>query len=102
MPRENDLEGSQDMGGRHGGQKGGSGPTPQPKDQVWDDKQGKACPTGPPFTNVAGHCRKPIRSRGQRQVDANAYRFVANVPDLLATVCQDSALSRPAASTAHW
>lgn len=41
MPRENDLEGSQDMGGKHGGQKGGSGPTPQPKDQVWDDNKEK-------------------------------------------------------------
>ena len=30
MPKENDLEGSQDMGGRHGGQKGMPKPQPLP------------------------------------------------------------------------
>ncbi len=36
---ENDLPGAQDQGGKHGGQKGGAGPTPQPDDQVWDEKK---------------------------------------------------------------
>jgi len=36
---ENDLPGVQDQGGKHGGQQGGAGPTPQPDDQVWDDKK---------------------------------------------------------------
>ena len=30
MPRENDLEGVQDQGGKHGGQKGVSKPDPKP------------------------------------------------------------------------
>jgi hypothetical protein len=30
MPRENDLEGAQDQGGKHGGQKGMPKPTPKP------------------------------------------------------------------------
>jgi len=30
MPDENDLEGAQDMGGRHGGQKGMPAPEPRP------------------------------------------------------------------------
>jgi hypothetical protein len=39
MPRENDLEGPQDMGGKHGGQKGMPKPEPRPprpgeKDEV--------------------------------------------------------------------
>jgi hypothetical protein len=31
MPRENDLEGVQDQGGKHGGQKGMPRPEPRPK-----------------------------------------------------------------------
>ena len=31
MPRENDLEGPQDMGGKHGGQKGVPKPTRHPQ-----------------------------------------------------------------------
>jgi hypothetical protein len=31
MPKENDLEGVQDEGGKHGGQKGMPKPEPQPK-----------------------------------------------------------------------
>jgi hypothetical protein len=31
MPRENDLEGPQDQGGKHGGQKGMQKPEPKPK-----------------------------------------------------------------------
>jgi len=31
MPRENDLEGAQDQGGKHGGQKGMPKPEPKPK-----------------------------------------------------------------------
>ena len=30
MPKENDLEGPQDMGGKHGGQAGVPKPTPRP------------------------------------------------------------------------
>ncbi|MCS3891243.1 hypothetical protein M2171_000376 [Bradyrhizobium japonicum USDA 38] len=30
MPRENDLEGKPDMGGKHGGQKGQPKPPPRP------------------------------------------------------------------------
>ncbi|HEY8335447.1 MAG TPA: hypothetical protein VIQ05_16775 [Tardiphaga sp.] len=30
MPKENDLEGQQDQGGRHGGQKGMPKPEPRP------------------------------------------------------------------------
>jgi hypothetical protein len=30
MPRENDLEGAQDQGGKHGGQKGMPRPEPKP------------------------------------------------------------------------
>jgi hypothetical protein len=30
MPRENDLEGVQDQGGKHGGQKGMAKPEPKP------------------------------------------------------------------------
>lgn len=30
MPRENDLEGAQDQGGKHGGQKGMPKPEPRP------------------------------------------------------------------------
>ena len=30
MPKENDLEGSQDMGGKHGGQRGMQDPSPRP------------------------------------------------------------------------
>jgi hypothetical protein len=36
---ENDLPGAQDQGGKQGGQKGGAGPTPQPDDEVWDEKK---------------------------------------------------------------
>jgi len=36
---ENDLPGVQDQGGKHGGQQGGAGPTPQPEDQIWDDNK---------------------------------------------------------------
>jgi hypothetical protein len=31
MPRDNDLEGPQDQGGKHGGQKGMPKPEPKPK-----------------------------------------------------------------------
>jgi hypothetical protein len=33
MPRENDLEGKPDMGGKHGGQKGQPKPPPRPRDE---------------------------------------------------------------------
>lgn len=32
MPRENDLEGKPDMGGKHGGQKGQPKPPPRPRE----------------------------------------------------------------------
>jgi hypothetical protein len=33
MPKENDLEGAQDQGGKHGGQKGMPKPEPRPSDR---------------------------------------------------------------------
>jgi hypothetical protein len=48
MPKENDLEGSQDMGGKHGGQKGMPKPEPRPvgrSDQgIVRDQQGQEQP----------------------------------------------------------
>jgi hypothetical protein len=38
MPKENDLEGPQDMGGKHGGQKGNPKPEPHPSQK--SDKAG--------------------------------------------------------------
>jgi hypothetical protein len=38
MPKENDLEGPQDMGGKHGGQKGM--PKPEPRPQHEGEKDG--------------------------------------------------------------
>ena len=37
MPRENDLEGPQDMGGKHGGQKGMPKPEPRPQHESKKD-----------------------------------------------------------------
>jgi hypothetical protein len=34
MPKENDLEGQQDQGGKHGGQKGMPKPEPRPKIEI--------------------------------------------------------------------
>jgi hypothetical protein len=34
MPKENDLEGQQDQGGKHGGQKGMPKPEPRPKTEI--------------------------------------------------------------------
>jgi hypothetical protein len=39
MPKENDLEGQQDMGGKHGGQKGMPRPEPDPRKKDSDAKQ---------------------------------------------------------------
>jgi hypothetical protein len=36
MSKENDLEGQQDQGGKHGGQKGMPKPEPKPKDDQAD------------------------------------------------------------------
>jgi hypothetical protein len=48
MPKENDLEGVQDQGGKHGGQKGVPKPEPRPtggKDQgIVRDKSGQEQP----------------------------------------------------------
>jgi hypothetical protein len=46
MPRENDLEGAQDQGGKHGGQKGMPKPEPKPgADQgIVGDEQGQEQP----------------------------------------------------------
>jgi len=41
MPKENDLEGQQDMGGKHGGQKGMPRPEPDPRDKESGAKQNK-------------------------------------------------------------
>lgn len=37
MPRENDLEGQQDMGGKHGGQKGQPEPPRRPREGPHDE-----------------------------------------------------------------
>ena len=37
MPRENDLEGPQDMGGKHGGQKGQPEPPRRPREGPQDE-----------------------------------------------------------------
>ena len=37
MPKENDLEGMQDQGGKHGGQKGMPKPEPRPSDSSGKD-----------------------------------------------------------------
>jgi hypothetical protein len=37
MPKENDLEGAQDQGGKHGGQAGVPKPTPRPAKTERDD-----------------------------------------------------------------
>lgn len=39
MPKENDLEGQQDMGGKHGGQKGMPRPEPDPRKEKGDAKR---------------------------------------------------------------
>lgn len=45
MPRENDLEGKPDMGGKHGGQAGQAKPPPRPREGPRDEdvvaKRGK-------------------------------------------------------------
>lgn len=50
MPRENDLEGAQDQGGKHGGQKGMPKPEPRPpggNDQgIVRDERGQEQPRG--------------------------------------------------------
>jgi len=38
MPKENDLEGAQDEGGKHGGQKGMPKPEPKPKSSHGHDE----------------------------------------------------------------
>jgi hypothetical protein len=50
MPRENDLEGVQDQGGKHGGQKGM--PKPEPK---------------PTSTPSHGHDQGIVRQKGEEQ-----------------------------------
>jgi len=42
MPKENDLEGPQDQGGKHGGQKGM--PKPQPKPEIKTEIPGRDRP----------------------------------------------------------
>jgi hypothetical protein len=54
MPRENDLEGPQDMGGKHGGQAGQPKSPPRPQEGARDEdalrRQGrdKSGPVAPP------------------------------------------------------
>jgi hypothetical protein len=42
MPKENDLEGHQDMGGKHGGQAGRPEPQPIPDDATARDQAASA------------------------------------------------------------
>jgi hypothetical protein len=45
MPKENDLEGQQDQGGKHGGQAGMPGPSPTASDQgIVRDERGQEQP----------------------------------------------------------
>jgi hypothetical protein len=45
MPKENDLEGQQDQGGKHGGQAGMPRPADRPSDQgIVRDKRGEEQP----------------------------------------------------------
>ena len=48
MPKDNDLEGAQDMGGKHGGQVGFPKPEPRPKprDSVKSEDVPERRPTG--------------------------------------------------------
>jgi hypothetical protein len=48
MPKENDLEGQQDQGGKHGGQKGMPRPEPWPAQQT--EIPGRSRPGQPPGT----------------------------------------------------
>jgi hypothetical protein len=41
MPKENDLEGAQDQGGKHGGQAGVPRPTPRPSKTQPDQETAK-------------------------------------------------------------
>jgi hypothetical protein len=47
MPKENDLEGQQDQGGKHGGQKGVPQPEPLPRTKTEDPGRGRADPDTP-------------------------------------------------------
>ena len=69
MPKENDLEGAQDQGGKHGGQKGMPKPVPKPGSGTSDqgilrdqrgheqprDKQRAAVKCGQEITKIAWH-----------------------------------------------
>jgi hypothetical protein len=44
MPKENDLEGTQDQGGKHGGQAGAPKPPPRPVDTKHDEDTPKRPP----------------------------------------------------------
>ena len=44
MPRENDLEGQQDQGGKHGGQAGMPKPSPAPDHGIVRDERGQEQP----------------------------------------------------------
>jgi hypothetical protein len=43
VPKENDLEGAQDQGGKHGGQAGAPKPTPRPAKTKHDKDTPKGC-----------------------------------------------------------
>ena len=44
MPKENDLEGRQDQGGKHGGQAGMPRPSPAPDQGIVRDQRGQEQP----------------------------------------------------------
>jgi hypothetical protein len=60
MPKENDLEGAQDQGGKHGGQKGM--PRPEPLPDSWSGQKteipGRSRPGQPPGTSPGAESRK--------------------------------------------
>jgi hypothetical protein len=62
MPKENDLEGRQDQGGKHGGQKGMPKPEPWPPQKTEIPSRDRAEPV--PETSVDADV---VRQRGERR-----------------------------------
>jgi hypothetical protein len=59
MPKENDLEGRQDQGGKHGGQKGMPRPEPWPGQKT--EIPGRSRPGQPPGTSPGAGADAPRR-----------------------------------------
>ena len=66
MPKENDLEGAQDQGGKHGGQKGMPKPEPRPahgKDQMSAGRNNRAIRSA---RSMSAGSIKAVTPRGRR------------------------------------